>query len=180
MRAEAERHGLAFAHVPIVSGKATDADGDEMRRALDTMPGPILGFCRSGARSTTLWALANADRADPATLKRQASGAGHDIAALEPALQRRSKGRNMTYDVVIVGGGAAGIATASSILKRNSKVTIAIVDPAKDHYYQPGWTLVGAVSLPPSRPARTKPTSCPRASNGCACRRSASIPIATR
>ena len=43
MRAEAERHGLAFAHIPIVSGKATDADGDEMRRALDTMPGPILG-----------------------------------------------------------------------------------------------------------------------------------------
>jgi hypothetical protein len=78
------------------------------------------------------------------TLMRQASAANHDIAALEPALARRSKGRNMTYDVVIVGGGAAGIATASSILKRNSKVTIAVIDPAKDHYYQPGWTLVGA------------------------------------
>jgi len=26
----------------------------------------------------------------------------------------------MTYDIVIIGGGAAGIATASSILKRNA------------------------------------------------------------
>ena len=151
IQAEAERHGLAFAHIPIVSGKASDTDADEMRRALDTLPGPVLAYCRSGARSTTLWALANADRTDPATLMRQASGADHDIAALEPALTRRSKGRNMTYDVVIVGGGAAGIATASSILKRNSKVTIAIIDPAKDHYYQPGWTLVGAGVFTPEQ-----------------------------
>lgn len=46
----------------------------------------------------------------------------------------------MTYDIVIIGGGAAGIATAASILKRNAKVSIAVVDAARDHYYQPGWT----------------------------------------
>ena len=57
----------------------------------------------------------------------------------------------MTYDVVIVGGGAAGIATAASILKRNAKVTIAIVDPAKDHFYQPGWTMVGAGVFTPEQ-----------------------------
>ncbi len=144
IKAEAERHGLAFAHIPIESGKAGDADADEMRRALDTLPGPVLAYCRSGARSTTLWALANADRVDTATLVRQASAADHDIAAVEPALQRRGKGASTTFDVVIVGGGAAGIATAASILKRNAKITIAIVDPAQDHYYQPGWTMVGA------------------------------------
>lgn len=50
----------------------------------------------------------------------------------------------MTYDIVIIGGGAAGIATAASIIRRNARVTIAVVDPASDHYYQPGWTMVGA------------------------------------
>ncbi|WP_333908200.1 NAD(P)/FAD-dependent oxidoreductase [Pontixanthobacter luteolus] len=48
-----------------------------------------------------------------------------------------------SYDVVIIGGGAAGIATAASMLKRNGDVSLVIVDPSEDHYYQPGWTMVG-------------------------------------
>ena len=47
------------------------------------------------------------------------------------------------YDVVIVGAGSAGIGTASSLLKRNNKLRIALIDPSDDHYYQPGWTMVG-------------------------------------
>ena len=50
----------------------------------------------------------------------------------------------MTYDVVIVGGGAAGVAVASSLLARSSKLSIVVVEPAKEHFYQPGWTFVGA------------------------------------
>ena len=48
------------------------------------------------------------------------------------------------HDVVIIGAGAAGIAAAASLKKRKSTLDIAIVDPAEKHYYQPGWTLVGA------------------------------------
>lgn len=48
------------------------------------------------------------------------------------------------FDVVIVGGGSTGIATAASLLKRRPKLGIAIVEPADMHYYQPGWTMVGA------------------------------------
>ena len=47
------------------------------------------------------------------------------------------------FDVVIVGAGSAGIATASSILKRAKSTKIALIDPSNDHYYQPGWTMVG-------------------------------------
>ncbi|WEK42461.1 MAG: TIGR01244 family sulfur transferase [Candidatus Sphingomonas colombiensis] len=162
IRAEAERHGLAFMHIPIEPGKASDADADAMGRALDTLPKPILAYCRSGARSTTLWALAQAGRSEPGVLVRQAAGADHDIAALEPALRRRNKAHNMTYDVVIIGGGAAGIATASSILKRNSRVTVAIVDPAKDHYYQPGWTMVGAGLFTPEQTRRAEAEVMPK------------------
>lgn len=48
------------------------------------------------------------------------------------------------FEVVIVGAGAAGIATASSLRARQPSLEIAIIDPAQTHYYQPGWTMVGA------------------------------------
>jgi sulfide:quinone oxidoreductase len=48
------------------------------------------------------------------------------------------------HSIVIVGGGAAGIATAASLLSRSSGLDIAIIEPSQTHYYQPGWTLVGA------------------------------------
>jgi sulfide:quinone oxidoreductase len=48
------------------------------------------------------------------------------------------------HQIVIVGGGNAGISVASQLLRKNSALDIAIVDPADKHYYQPAWTLVGS------------------------------------
>ncbi len=49
----------------------------------------------------------------------------------------------MKHQIVIVGGGAAGIAVASSLLNRRRDLDIAVIEPKEDHYYQPGWTMVG-------------------------------------
>jgi sulfide:quinone oxidoreductase len=51
--------------------------------------------------------------------------------------------QKLHHEVVIIGGGSAGIATASSMLKRRPSLDIAIIEPSEDHYYQPGWTMVG-------------------------------------
>jgi sulfide:quinone oxidoreductase len=48
------------------------------------------------------------------------------------------------HDVVIVGGGSAGIAAASSLLKRRPDLDILVIEPQTKHYYQAGLTLVGA------------------------------------
>ncbi|MBL4786630.1 MAG: NAD(P)/FAD-dependent oxidoreductase [Cohaesibacteraceae bacterium] len=48
-----------------------------------------------------------------------------------------------SHQVLIVGGGAAGIATAASLHKRDRSLDIAIIEPADTHYYQPGFTMVG-------------------------------------
>lgn len=48
------------------------------------------------------------------------------------------------HDVLIIGGGTGGIMTAAQLRRKDKKLTIAIIDPAKDHWYQPAWTLVGA------------------------------------
>lgn len=59
-----------------------------------------------------------------------------------------------TCDVLIVGGGAAGIATAASLLRRRPGLDVVIVEPSERHYYQPGWTLVGAGVFTPERTMR--------------------------
>ncbi|SDQ19570.1 NAD(P)/FAD-dependent oxidoreductase [Flagellimonas zhangzhouensis] len=48
------------------------------------------------------------------------------------------------YQVLIVGGGTAGIMTAAQLLAKKKKLDIAIIEPSETHYYQPAWTLVGA------------------------------------
>lgn len=47
------------------------------------------------------------------------------------------------FDVLIVGGGSAGIGLAASLRRRDSSLKVAIVEPSADHHYQPSWTLVG-------------------------------------
>ena len=48
------------------------------------------------------------------------------------------------YQILVVGGGTAGIMTASSLLRKNPKLDIGIIEPSDTHWYQPAWTLVGA------------------------------------
>ncbi len=139
--------GLAFRHIPVVASSITDAQIAEFQKALSEMPGPILAYCRSGSRSATLWALSHAHETSAVELIARASSAGVDIAAVAPRLRERQTANGAgapIWDVVIVGGGAAGIATAASLLRRRPSLKICVVEPAEKHYYQPGWTMVGA------------------------------------
>ena len=56
--AEAERLCLNYVYLPVIPGAFTPEEVQEMARLLKAMPGPILAFCRSGARSTNLYHLA--------------------------------------------------------------------------------------------------------------------------
>ncbi len=48
------------------------------------------------------------------------------------------------FQILIIGGGNAGISTAAQLLRKNKNLQIAIIEPSEKHYYQPAWTLVGA------------------------------------
>ncbi|CAI9120081.1 bifunctional protein tyrosine phosphatase family protein/NAD(P)/FAD-dependent oxidoreductase [Brytella acorum] len=137
---EAEALGLAFVSIPVKSGVTPSPESvHAMRRALDTIQGKILAYCRSGARASMLYELARKSESVKSETRR--------------------------FDVVIAGGGAAGIATAASLLKRRPGTTVAIIDPATEHYYQPGWTLVGAGVFTPEQTRRSEVTLIPQAAN---------------
>jgi sulfide:quinone oxidoreductase len=127
--AAAAAHGLRFVHIPVVPGTIGERDSAAMARALAELPAPVLAYCRSGARSEQLAAMA------------AALGKDGDASA---------------WDIVVVGGGSAGIATAASILRRRPGVRLAIVEPSEDHYYQPGWTMVGGGIFTPGATRRAE------------------------
>lgn len=57
LQAEAQRHGLAYWHIPVVPGQATEEDARAFAAALDAAQGPVVAFCRTGNRSAGLWKM---------------------------------------------------------------------------------------------------------------------------
>ena len=82
----AQRAGLAYCHLPVVSGQLADAQATAFARAMAELPAPVLAFCRTGTRSTMLWALAAAPQLGADEVQRRALQAGYDVSALRPRL----------------------------------------------------------------------------------------------
>ncbi|WP_025111416.1 FAD/NAD(P)-binding oxidoreductase [Pseudomonas sp. H1h] len=52
-------------------------------------------------------------------------------------------GSSISADIVVIGGGTAGIGFVASLLKRDPHLKVTVIEPSTQHYYQPAWTLVG-------------------------------------
>ncbi|HEX7325368.1 MAG TPA: TIGR01244 family sulfur transferase [Rhodanobacteraceae bacterium] len=91
LAAAASAAGIQYRHVPFAGGGIDPATVDDFAQALAELPHPVVAFCRSGMRSTTLWALAAAreGRAVDDIIAR-AGDAGYDLAGLAPWLAAQS------------------------------------------------------------------------------------------
>jgi uncharacterized protein (TIGR01244 family) len=58
LEAAAKAAGLEYVHLPVASGYQSPEEIEEFARLLDTLPHPVLAFCRSGTRSTKLYMAA--------------------------------------------------------------------------------------------------------------------------
>lgn len=88
IEASARAAGIAYVAIPVTHAGFSEPQVVAMREALERAgDAPVLAYCRSGTRSTLLWALAEASAgADPAELAEAAAGAGYDLAPVAPLL----------------------------------------------------------------------------------------------
>ena len=165
LAARADAAGLGYRHIPVVGGSIGDSDVAAFADALEQADGPVLGFCRTGTRSTTLWALGQAGKQPTEAILKTAAAAGYDLAALRPRLDAaaapRGSARADKAGIVIVGGGSAGLATAASLLARDKTLEIVVIEPRDEHYYQPGWTMVGGGVFDKQATCRTEKSVMP-------------------
>ena len=155
----ANQYGLEAKYLPAESGKVRDEEGQAFGQLLHALPGPVLAYCRTGMRSTTLWALSQAGSTPLPHILEASQKAGFDMKALVQRIANGGKtpsdASDASHDVLIIGAGAAGISVASSLLARSPMLDIAIIDPADAHFYQPGWTMVGGGIFEAASTART-------------------------
>lgn len=162
----AQAAGIDAHYLPAEPGKVTDEQGVAFGQLLAALPQPVLAYCRTGMRSTTMWALSQSGQQPLPQIVEAAKKAGFDMKGVVRRIANHGRTpidvAEVTHAVVIIGGGAAGIATASSLLARDPGLDIAIIDPADVHYYQPGWTLVGCGVFDAAETARTMASTIPR------------------
>lgn len=94
IEAAARAAGIDYLAIPVTSAGFSHPQVARLAQALETAGGPVLGYCRSGTRSTLLWALARASLGDaPEAITAAAADAGYDVSPVRPAMDALSAAR---------------------------------------------------------------------------------------
>jgi len=93
IEAAAREAGMDYIAIPVSHAGFSQAQVSAMVQALEQAKGPVLAYCRSGTRSTLLWALAQASRGmSPDSLAAQAAQAGYDISPVRAIVDMLAAG----------------------------------------------------------------------------------------
>lgn len=93
IEAAARAAGMDYVAIPVTHAGFGQGQVDAMREALDAASGPVLAYCRSGTRSTLLWALAEAKAGkNPSVIASKAAGGGYDVSPIRQLIEMLSAG----------------------------------------------------------------------------------------
>ena len=150
----AHSFGITFIYLPIEIGPVSTEKFESFNKLLTELPGPILAFCSTGNRAKALYELIKQKQAsedEDESVIAACSWTGEALETIHIPHASQDKSLSVAaacnwgnaFDIVVIGGGAAGIGVTASLLHRRPALRIAIVEPSDKHYYQPAWTLVG-------------------------------------
>lgn len=87
IEAAAAAAGIAYVAIPVTHAGFSQPQVTAMAAALASTDAPVLAYCRSGTRSTLLWALAEASRGEsPDALAAAAAAAGYDVTPVRAVM----------------------------------------------------------------------------------------------
>ena len=89
IEAAAKAAGLAYYSIPLGREGVSPDMVEKTREALEGSAGPVFCYCRSGTRSTTLWALSQAGSMPGEEIISAAQGAGYDMSHLAAHLGQK-------------------------------------------------------------------------------------------
>ena len=94
--AAAAAAGMAYVAIPVTHSGFSHGQIDGLQAALaESGDAPVLAYCRSGTRSTLLWALTMARGGmAPDDIAAKAAGAGYDIAPIRPTVDMLAAARS--------------------------------------------------------------------------------------
>ncbi|WP_292917678.1 bifunctional protein tyrosine phosphatase family protein/NAD(P)/FAD-dependent oxidoreductase [Nitrosomonas sp.] len=150
----AQSLGIKFVYLPVARGSISLEKSESFNQLLAELPGPVLAFCNSGNRSQKLYELsrqAQVSESDDESVTAACSWTDEAPETIHISHVSENQSASVVaacnwgnaFDIVVIGGGAAGIGVTASLLHRRSTLRIAIIEPSEKHYYQPAWTLVG-------------------------------------
>ncbi|MBI4923784.1 MAG: TIGR01244 family phosphatase [Devosia nanyangense] len=82
MQAAAAAAGLGYHFIPLGREGVSPEMVEETKAVLEGSIGPVFCYCRSGTRSTTLWALSQAGKMPAQEIVSAAAHAGYDMSHL--------------------------------------------------------------------------------------------------
>ena len=80
----------------------------------------------------------------------------------QPATTSTAPKTDLRHEIVIIGGGNAGISVAARLCRVLRSPDVAIIEPSDKHYYQPLWTLVGGGVFPKQQSEHSEASVMPR------------------
>ena len=94
--AAAAAAGMAYVAIPVTHAGFSHGQIDSLEAALaDSGDAPVLAYCRSGTRSTLLWALTMARSGmAPDEIAAKAAGAGYDIGPIRATVDMLAAARS--------------------------------------------------------------------------------------